>query len=286
MNVGIFPNMSKSNLYKFWNEFIEYLKLKNIQYYIPKSCFEEFKKNNIEIDENHFKSTEWIGKNSRYIFSIGGDGSFLNASKKMADYSVSIAGIHLGDLGFLNSIAVNDFKNRINQLIDGDYIEEKRAFLEAKIIYSDGNLKILHPALNDVVIGRGRIGTMVRMNLFVNQIFAKQYPADGMVFSTATGSTGYSLSCGGPILFPCSEQFLVVPVCAHVSKKFPIVLNPDDIVTITIPERQKSIEVSIDGEMSESLSYGDRLEISIIKKNINFIRFKNQNFLEMLNEKL
>ena len=87
-------------------------------------------------------------------------------------------------------------------------------------------------------------------------------------------------------MFPCSEQFLVVPVCAHISKKFPIVLNPDDIVTITIPERQKSIEVSIDGEMSESLSYGDRLEISIIKKNINFIRFKNQNFLEMLNEKL
>lgn len=286
MIIGIFPNMSKESLYNFWYDFTEYLKIKKIQYYIPDNYINEFREQKIKISDSCFKSIEWIGKNSKYVISIGGDGSFLNAARKMADYSVSLVGIHLGDLGFLNSITIKDYKVRIEQLINHDYTEEKRAFLSSKIIYSDGNMKQFNPALNDVVIGRGRIGTMVRMNLFINSFFVKEYPADGMVFSTATGSTGYSLSCGGPVLLPSSNQLLVVPVCAHISKKYSVVLNKDDIVTVTIPERQKSIDISVDGEMCGSLLYGDKLELSIMKKKISFIRFFDKTFLETLNQKL
>lgn len=286
MIIGIFPNMSKGSLYNFWDEFVEYLKTKNINYYIPEKYIDEFVSHNMNTPKDHFKSIEWIGSHAKYIISIGGDGSFLNAARVMSDYPVSVVGIHLGDLGFLNSITVKDYKEKIEQLIKGNYEEEKRAFLSARVISSDGTTKVFSHALNDVVIGRGRIGTMVRMNMFVNSSFVRQYPADGLVFSTATGSTGYSLSCGGPVLLPNSTQYLVVPICAHISKKFSIVLNSDDIVSITIPERQKSIDISIDGQMSGVLLHGDKLEIRVENKKISFVRFLSQNFLITLNEKL
>ena len=286
MEFGIYPNMGKPKIYEYLPKLIDLLERKRIKYFVADKAKEKLEEKGIHISPALYKNTDWMGLNLQHILSIGGDGSFLEAAKIFADYSVFLTGIHLGELGFLNSVTEDDTEHKINQLLTDDYVLEEPLFLDSVITDEHGNNTKLPSVLNDVVIGKNQIGKMVRVNLWINDNFAQQYPCDGLIISTPTGSTGYAFSCGGPILHSSARQMIVVPVCPHTLAKFSSVLSEKDTVKITLPERENILHISMDGSGEYKLHQKETLAVKGCKKKIRFIRFKDQDFWEILSDKL
>ena len=206
--------------------------------------------------------------------------------KSFSDYDTLIAGIHLGDLGFLNSITTDDMKERIKLILEGEYLKESRLFLHSEIEHANGEKEILPDVLNDVVIGHNKIGQLVRVQLSINDHFIQEYASDGLIVSSPTGTTGYSLSCGGPVLGPSDTRMTVVPICAHTLQRYSMVLNDTDIVKITVPERENTLQLSLDGTMSFDFPHSDILRVRGISKPIRFVRFEGQEFFSSITKKL
>lgn len=286
MEFGLYPNMGKENLYSFIEKLVSILEDKKINYFIADYAQKTFEEKKIHISENHYKSRAWMGKHLKHILSIGGDGSYLEAAKAFADDSINLTGIHLGELGFLNSVCQGDVGDRIAQILENNYRLESRMFLSSYILHADGEKTILPDVLNDIVIGRNQIGKMVRVRLWINDTFAQQYPSDGLIISTPTGSTGYSFSCGGPILHSAARQMLVVPVCAHTLAKYSSVLSGNDVVKITLPKREGTLHISADGKGNYALKNDDILIVKSCEKPIRFVRFADQDFWGTLSDKL
>lgn len=285
MIFGLYPNLGKENLYKILPHMIRILEARGISYMIPVGAKPDFLAHHIHLHEENFVPMKRLGS-SDFIVSIGGDGTFLSAARFFCDSPVRLVGVHIGDLGFLNSILPGELDRRIDLLCKGDFLTEKRLFLQSSILHADGQKEVFPPVLNDVVAGHNKVGQMTRVKLWVNEHYVNEYPADGLLISTATGSTGYSLSCGGPVLCPDSEQIIVIPICAHSLNRFPILLNSSDRIKISLPDRQKKLHISFDGGKPVKLRAGEFLLLSGVQKNISFVRFKDQNFLETFGQKM
>lgn len=283
MKFGIYPNLGKADLREALLALTGLLKKKQIDYSFPLSM----KKGLMEMGftEECYETEEIMGKRD-FILSVGGDGSFLGAARTFADYPVLMAGLHLGDLGFLNAMTLSDMEKRMDQILAGDFKKERRLYLASKIVREDGTEETLPHVLNDVVIGHNSIGQLARIRLFINGSFIQEYAADGLIISSPTGSTGYSLSCGGPVLGPSDDRIIIVPICAHTLQRFAMVLSRDDEVKITVPEREKELCLSLDGAYSFSFSNKDTLYVKSTEKPIRFLRFQDQDFFGSITKKL
>lgn len=283
MKFGIYPNLGKADLKQALLALTGLLKKKQIDYSFPLSM----KKGLMEMGftEECYETEEIMGKRD-FILSVGGDGSFLGAARTFADYPVLMAGLHLGDLGFLNAMTLSDMEKRMDQILAGDFKKERRLYLASKIVREDGTEETLPHALNDVVIGHNSIGQLARIRLFINGSFIQEYAADGLIISSPTGSTGYSLSCGGPVLGPSDDRIIIVPICAHTLQRFAMVLSRDDEVKITVLEREKELCLSLDGAYSFSFSNKDTLYVKSTEKPIRFLRFQDQDFFGSITKKL
>lgn len=283
MKFGIYPNLGKADLREALLALTGLLKKKQIDYSFPLSM----KKGLMEMGftEECYETEEIMGKRD-FILSVGGDGSFLGAARTFADYPVLMAGLHLGDLGFLNAMTLSDMEKRMDQILAGDFKKERRLYLASKIVREDGTEETLPHVLNDVVIGHNSIGQLARIRLFINGSFIQEYAADGLIISSPTGSTGYSLSCGGPVLGPSDDRIIIVPICAHTLQRFAMVLSRDDEVKITVPEREKELCLSLDGAYSFSFFNKDTLYVKSTEKPIRFLRFQDQDFFGSITRKL
>lgn len=178
MKFGIYPNLGKKDLKMALERLTALLRDKNIDYSLPLSM----KKGLMDMGftEDTYETDESMGKRD-FILSVGGDGSFLGAARAFRDYPVLMAGLHLGDLGFLNSMTLRDMEKRVDQILSGDYQEEHRLYLSAVLIHGDGRKEKLPTVLNDVVIGHASIGQLARIRLFINDSFIQEYAADGLI---------------------------------------------------------------------------------------------------------
>lgn len=283
MNFGIYPNLGKENLKECLQKLCGALEDRGMDYAFPLSMKEGLSR--LGFGNGKFETIEELG-NRNIIFSVGGDGSFLGAARTFRNYPVLMAGVHLGELGFLNSITCGELDDRLSLIFRGDFEVESRLFLSATLVREDGKEETLPDVLNDVVVGHSAIGQLARIRLSINHHFIQEYAADGLIISTPTGSTGYSLSCGGPVLGPSAKEIIVVPVCAHTLQRFSMVLKDQDLVEITAPEREKSLMISLDGACSHAFSNRDHLFIRAIHKPLRFIRFRDQDFFGTITRKL
>ncbi len=283
MRIGLYPNVGKEKLFAYLPSLLAALEKRGISYLLPLSMKESLVAGGIETDA--YGSLEELG-NTDCILSIGGDGSFLETARTFRDYPVLMAGIHLGDLGFLNSITPMDTEKRLDQILEGRYIEESRLFIDAVLKHKDGSQERLPSVLNDVVIGHNQIGRLARLKVSVNGHLIQEYAADGLVVSSPTGSTGYALSCGGPVLSPGDDRMIVVPICAHALQRFALVLKSSDTVEVRAPEREKDLHISLDGNESREFYNTDRLFMKGVNKPIRFIRFLDQDFFGTITQKL
>lgn len=283
MRFAIFPNLGKEKLFTFLPELLGMIEERKSSAVLPLSMKEGLEAGGIK--GASYGSIDELG-NCDCLLSIGGDGSFLGAARTFRDYPILMAGIHLGELGFLNSITVEDAALRLDQILARHYTEESRLFLDSILKHEDGSQEWLTSVLNDVVIGHNEIGQLARLNLSVNGHLIQEYASDGLIVSSPTGSTGYALSCGGPVMGPGDDRMIVIPICAHTLQRFAIVLKCSDTVEVTAPPREKNLRISLDGSESCPFKTTDRLFIKGANKPIRFIRFADQDFFGTITKKL
>lgn len=230
-----------------------------------------------------------VGKEIECVLVLGGDGTLLQASVDLADRNIPFLGINLGTLGFLAEVGVSDIENALEQLIAGEYEIEKRMMLSG-VVYQDGQIADNSRALNDIVITRSGSLQVIYFNIYVNGNLLHRYQGDGVIVATPTGSTGYSLSAGGPVVEPKANLILISPICPHSMQNKSIVLSPEDKVTVEIEcgrdGSRQEVEAIFDGSHKVSLRTGSRVEIRKSEKVTEIVKLSNDSFLEILHRKM
>mgnify|MGYP003291850609 CR=1 FL=1 len=223
------------------------------------------------------------------ILVLGGDGTMLKAAREMKSRKrVPLLGINLGTLGYLTEVEPDNVEAALTQLLDGDYELESRMMLNGTIYKKSGE-KQEDWALNDIVISKSGIGQLIIFNLYVNRKLLHKYVADGMIVTTPTGSTGYNLSAGGPIVEPGAKLLVLTPICPHTMNQRSVVLSPEDEVVIELPPGREGQEqcaaLNFDGYAVE-LKTGDAVRIVRSERTTEFIKLSKAGFLEILHKKM
>lgn len=220
---------------------------------------------------------------------LGGDGTVLQAVRELRRRHVPIIGVNLGTLGYMTEIEPANTEEALDRLIQGDYEQESRMMLNGRIFSPDG-VQEEGWALNDIVISRRGALQIIRFNIYVNGQFLNSYQADGMIVTTPTGSTGYNLSAGGPIIEPRARLIMLTPICPHTLNRTSIILSPEDVVEIEIPEgregKPQMVDANFDGSHKVEMQTGSRIRIMQSKDFTEFIQLNQVSFLEVLHKKM
>lgn len=220
---------------------------------------------------------------------LGGDGTVLQAARETKKLLIPIIGVNLGTLGYMTEIEPGNLEEALERLIRGDYEQESRMMLNGKICFQDKR-EDEGWALNDIVISRSGSLQIIKFNIYVNGQFLNNYNADGMIVTTPTGSTGYNLSAGGPLVEPRAKLIMLTPICPHTLNQRSIILSPDDVIEIEIPKgrdgRMQTVEANFDGSHVIPLCTGDHIRIVKSEKITEFIQLNQVSFLEVLHKKM
>jgi len=220
------------------------------------------------------------------IVAIGGDGTLLRAARSVATDEVPLVGVNLGRLGFLTDVSPEHMLQIIDSVLAGDYIEEKRIMLEARL---DGPGQTNDPmlALNDVAAKVGRSGHMQDFATWVDGDYVNTHGGDGLIVATATGSTAYALSCGGPIIQPAVDALVMVPICPHTLSDRPLVIPTRSTIEIRIEPRFDDLaQISCDGELLGEIGADDTLTISVADRTVRLLHPQGYDYFELLRSKL
>lgn len=218
-----------------------------------------------------------------FMLSFGGDGSFIDAANVLADLGIPLVGVNTGRIGFLTSITKKNFDEYWNLLETGCYTIEERSLLH---IDADVNLPLQHTfALNDISIHNTEVNSITGVKLWVNDLPANTYWADGLIVATPTGSTAYSLSCGGPIIHPQTQVNVITPISSHSLAVRPIVVSNNDVLKIEVLSRNEKFLLTVD---SERITLENPVTLTISKENftIKTTRFLKSDFYSVIREKL
>ncbi|MFO0095674.1 MAG: NAD(+)/NADH kinase [Gemmatimonadaceae bacterium] len=220
------------------------------------------------------------------LLTLGGDGTLLRGARYLDGHTVPILGINLGRLGFLTSCSGADFEEGVRRFARGDYVSEPRMALESCALDRLGVERGGWRALNDVVLHKGGFARVVRFSVFVDEEPIGSYSADGLVISTPTGSTGYSLSAGGPIVVPTVESIVLTPVSPHTLAMRPLVLPPQVDVKVRADDGPEELLVTIDGQVGTTFTGGETLVTRRAPNSVQIVRFPGTTFFTRLRHKL
>ncbi|MGI6584380.1 MAG: NAD(+)/NADH kinase [Gracilibacteraceae bacterium] len=279
MRLGIIPNISKDKDLNVTRSILLWFSNKDIELLLESDIADklEFK--------NHGFNREDIFSSSDMVIVLGGDGTILNIARQSAQYDVPLFGINLGHLGFLAEAEIGDIYLSLDKIMKGDYFIEKRMMLEALIGNVEDNGKEL-VALNDFSITRAMTSRMISYSIFINNSFFELYNADGIVVSSPTGSTAYSLSAGGPIVSPELKVLIITPICPHTIHSRSIVVSEKDEVRIEICEENPEVMLSVDGQNSYKLNSGEVVVIRSSSFVTNLVKLKQRSFFDILRRKI
>lgn len=218
--------------------------------------------------------------------AIGGDGTMLYASRLVRETGTPLIGVNRGRLGFLADITPDEMITSVEQILSGDYQEDRRMLLEATLQTADGESLAAY-ALNDVVVQRASKGGMVDFSTQVDDKYVNTHSGDGLIVATPTGSTAYALSCGGPILEPHIQAVALVPICPHTLTDRPIVIPADQAIDVKVLERAETCaEVTLDGMHLGTLTPGDTLRIARSDEYVTLLHPPGHDFYGILRSKL
>jgi NAD+ kinase len=218
------------------------------------------------------------------IIVFGGDGTLLSVTRLVGKRSVPILGVNLGGLGFITEISKDEICRDVSIILSGKCEYEERIMLQADVLRNGKKFK-RYNALNDVVINKSALARMIELDIRVNRQDVTTLRADGLIISTPTGSTAYSLSAGGPILYPTLESFLVTPICPHTLTSRPIVL-PDDFVLDIVVRRGDDVFLTIDGQEGCALKVKDRVSVRKADFKTRFLHLRDRDYFRVLRTKL
>lgn len=241
-----------------------------------------------DFDTEKWTKPEGIPADAECILVLGGDGTLLQAARNSYGMNIPLLGINLGTLGFLTEVDEEHLESSLQQLLDGDYAVEDRMMLEGTVITKDGEVSSI--ALNDIVVNRTGSLQIVRFDVWLNNALLKRYNADGCIVSTPTGSTGYNLSAGGPVIDPTSDAMVMTNICPHNLFNRGVVLSGNKLITIVIPGdrqgRNQQVEATFDGCFKVKLNTGDCINITMAPCTTKIIRLEPTSFMEILHKKM
>ena len=220
------------------------------------------------------------------LLTLGGDGTLLRGARFLDGHQAPILGINLGRLGFLTSCSGPDFEEGVRRFSQGDYVKERRMALQSCAIDRDGVQSSEWLALNDVVLHKGGFARVVKLAVYVDGEPVGTYSADGLIISTPTGSTGYSLSAGGPIVVPTVESILVTPVSPHTLAIRPLVLPPSSEVRVRGDDGPDELLVTVDGQVGATFTGGETLLVRRAPNPVQIVRFPGTTFFTRMRHKL
>lgn len=222
------------------------------------------------------------------VLVLGGDGTLLRAAHRMMDRDIPLLGINLGTLGYLAEVDVGTIELALDKLLSDDFTREERMMLAGQVKKKERLEENF--ALNDIVISRCGSLQILTIHIYVNGRFLNSFSADGMIVATPTGSTGYNMSAGGPVVEPSANLLLLTPICPHTLSTRSIVLAPEDEVRIEIPQgrdgRLQSVEANFDGSHKIGLETGDSIVVSKAKRTTGILKLNTESFLEVLHKKM
>ena len=284
MTIAIFGSPYPEHFSKYIQHLIKKLETEHINLIIEEE-FSIFLENNIRFNKSisTFNSYETLKNKADFLLSIGGDGTLLKAVTYVRESEIPIMGINTGRLGFISSISADQIDDAITDILKGNYKINERTLLE---LSSDKNLfKDKNFALNEVAVSKKDTSSMIRIDAYVDDEFLNTYWADGLVVSTPTGSTGYSLSCGGPIIMPGTNNIIITPNAPHNLNVRPIVIDDNSVVKLKVEDRDQLALVSLD---SRSRAFDSETELIIKKANfkVRLVQPQNNSLIKTIRHKL
>lgn len=286
MKVAVFGRFYNVSTTFSVDTLFKYLKKKEIDAYIESHFYEIIE----DSDPNkiHYLETkqfDTLDASFDLLISIGGDGTILRAITFVKDLDIPIIGINTGRLGFLATIQVNDIEVALQNIIDGKYRISERSLLSIETSSKNKEIEDMNFAMNEIAVSRKNTTSMITVETHLNGEYLTSYWSDGLIISTPTGSTGYSLSCGGPVITPDTNSFVITPIAPHNLSARPLIITDSTTIQLKVTGREESHLVSLDSRIA-TLENGTLITIKKAPFKIKMIDLLNESFLTTLRKKL
>jgi len=277
LKVGIIGKRNNTEVYSIVRGLVEWLEEKKVEYLVDSELGKNLKLNNT------VKQAD-IPKHVELVIVFGGDGTFLSVSKQVNEYNIPILGINSGRLGFLTEFTLNELYPIMEKIIEDDYEIEERGMLSASV-YKKGKKFGSYTVLNDLVINNGKVLRIIDLAIYAEGNHITTFKADGIIFSTPTGSTAYSLSAGGPIAHPTLPVTLITPICPHILTNRPLVVSNEMEITVKVLTVGSSY-LTLDGQETVKLELNDEIKLKKSDSTVKLIKSPFRDYFSILKTKL
>ncbi len=285
MKVGIFGQSNNEITIKYIQQLVELCKQHKVSIVFEENFFKSFSQLLEDKSVETFSGYTDLDKDLDFFFSVGGDGTFLRSITFIRDLEIPVIGINTGRLGFLANIQKENISNAFEQIMNGEFTIQHRSLLWVKTEEKTDGLSNLSFALNEIAITRKNTASMIKIDTMLDREFLTTYWSDGLIISTPTGSTGYSLSCGGPIISPSSKNIVLTPIAPHSLAVRPLVIPDQTVIELHIDSRVDEVLLTLDSRMY-TLSHKTKVVIEKCTYSIKTVQLNNQSFIKTLREKL
>nr|WP_321237595.1 NAD kinase [uncultured Psychroserpens sp.] len=283
MKVAVYSQYYSGKSFKSFEDLISVLRKNDAEIYIEASFYEHINSEIKALDSTHTFSE--LNDSYDLLISVGGDGTILRAVTYVRDFSIPIVGINTGRLGFLATIQTDDIEVAIEHILNGNYKTSERTLLSVETHPKNNDLQETNFALNEIAVSRKNTTSMIRVETHLNDEYLTSYWADGLIVATPTGSTGYSLSCGGPVITPQANSFVLTPIAPHNLNARPLVIPDDTIVQLKVDGREDQHLMSLDSRIV-TLSNATLITIKKANFKIKMVELLNESFLDTLRKKM
>lgn len=286
MKIGIYGQFYHKNSETYIQLILDALQLKKAEIVIEENFFDIINKHQ-DLNKSYLGLETFSKLDQSYdlFFSIGGDGTILKSITFVGDLEIPVVGINTGRLGFLATIQKEKITESINQILDGNYSISKRSLLTVNTEPPSEKIKPLNFALNEIAVNRKNTTSMIKVETKINNKDLTSYWSDGLIVATPTGSTGYSLSCGGPIIDPSTNSLVITPIAPHNLNVRPLVVPDTSTISLKVSGRGKSCLVSLDSRIA-TLKNETTIVIKKAPFKINLVQLHDDSFIKTLREKL
>ena len=286
MKVGIYGQFYHKDAGKYIQELLDELDKANIDVIIEENFLDIINHNEtIAKEYSHFSTFEELDDTYDLFFSIGGDGTILKTIYYVRHHNIPIVGINTGRLGFLATIQKEEIKESITSILNGDYALSSRSVLQIETDEVSRDLADFNYALNEIAISRRNTTSMITVETWLNGEYLNAYWADGLIIATPTGSTGYSLSCGGPVIAPDTKNLVLTPIAPHNLNARPLIIGDDTKIKLQVTTREDSFLVSMDSRIA-TLQKNSVLTVQKAPFEIQMVELHKASFLKTIRKKL
>ncbi|MBZ4644466.1 MAG: inorganic polyphosphate/ATP-NAD kinase [Deferribacteraceae bacterium] len=277
-NIAIIVKPHTNNIREITLDIINYLKSNNKNIILEKRAAEA-------LDSKEFSDDSEIREEADLLVVLGGDGTLISAIRLLQDKDTPVMGINLGRLGFLTDTKLENAKATLDEVFSGNFSIEKRMKFDITVKKGD-NTTFKTKVINDLVINKGALARIIDIDVSVDNLFMNTYRADGIIVSTPTGSTAYTLAAGGPIVYPTLNSIIVTPICPHALSHRPIVLHETSKLQIKVRNLDDKVFITCDGQEGKKMEANETVYVEKSNSSANLIVTKHHNYFTLLKEKL